>query len=189
MAGVYCGQCRTAMTNALRLSAGVAGLAKVGVVNCEEEEAQELCYQRAKLPAPPHAPQVRIFRSGAKDAASAPGYMGEVLYNANEMQPHVALRLAELVARNALNDQLPPQALASAGGPSASCGDRREALSSAAAAVNGRALSALLGYIHLLPPWLACSSPANSSPAPHHHAPASFPISNRLPHLQPSACT
>jgi hypothetical protein len=28
------------MTNALRLSAGVAGLAKVGVVNCEEEEAQ-----------------------------------------------------------------------------------------------------------------------------------------------------
>ena len=30
------------MTNALRLSAGVAGLAKVGVVNCEEEEAQVL---------------------------------------------------------------------------------------------------------------------------------------------------
>lgn len=122
------------MTNALRLSAGVAGLAKVGVVNCEEEQAQDLCYQRAKLPAPPHAPQVRILRSGPKDAASAPGYMGEVLYNANEMQPHVALRLAELVARNALNDQLPPQALASAGGPSAACGERREALSSAVAA-------------------------------------------------------
>ena len=113
--GVYCGQCRTAMTNALRLSAGVAGLARVGVVNCEDSSAQGLCYHRANLPSPPYAPQVRIFRSGAKHAAAAPGYMGEVLYNANDMQPHVALRLAELVARNALNDQLPPSSLASAG--------------------------------------------------------------------------
>jgi hypothetical protein len=114
--GVYCGACRTAMTNALRLSSSVAGVAKVGVVNCEDEQTQYLCYERVKLPPPPHSPQVRIFKSGPKDHASSPGYTGEVLYNANEMQPHVALRLAELVARNALNDQFPPQALAAAGG-------------------------------------------------------------------------
>mmetsp|Transcript_15762 Transcript_15762/g.23152 ORF Transcript_15762/g.23152 Transcript_15762/m.23152 type:complete len:667 (+) Transcript_15762:33-2033(+) len=114
--GVYCGQCRTAMTNALRLSAGVAGMAKVGVVNCEEDSAQALCYERARLPAPPHAPEVRIFKSGAKHAAAAPGYMGEVLYNPNDIQPHVALRLAELVARNALNHELPPSSVASSGG-------------------------------------------------------------------------
>jgi len=114
--GVYCGQCRTAMTNALRLSAGVAGMAKVGVVNCEEDSAQALCYERAGLPAPPHAPEVRIFKSGAKDGGAAPGYMGEVLYNPNDIQPHVALRLAELVARNALNHELPPSSVASSGG-------------------------------------------------------------------------
>jgi len=103
------------MTNALRLSAGLSGMAKVGLVNCEEELTEMLCYKRAKLPSPPHAPQVRVFKTGLKYTSTLPGYMGDVLYNANEIQPHIALRLAEIVARNALNDQLPKSALAAKG--------------------------------------------------------------------------
>lgn len=36
--GVYCGACRSAMTNALRLSAGLTGMAQVAVVNCDLDE-------------------------------------------------------------------------------------------------------------------------------------------------------
>lgn len=60
-----------------------------------------------EIASPPHAPQVRIFKSGNKDAKTSPDYVGEILYNSNEMEPHVALRLAEMVARNAMNDRLP----------------------------------------------------------------------------------
>eukprot|EP00961_Rhodomonas_salina_P150884 2031885-Rhodomonas_salina.2 len=63
--GVHCGPCRTAMTNGLRLSAGVAGLAQVGVVDCEEPDMSDLCYTTLQLPAPPHQPQVRVSRHRA----------------------------------------------------------------------------------------------------------------------------
>ncbi|EKX40209.1 hypothetical protein GUITHDRAFT_113690 [Guillardia theta CCMP2712] len=114
--GVFCGPCRTAITNLLRLGAGVAGLAKAAIVDCEADEMHGLCYDDIKLPPPPHSPEIRIFRKGPKDNTTAPNYYGECLFDAHDVQPHVALKLAELVARNALADEMPKEALFAAGG-------------------------------------------------------------------------
>ncbi|KAJ1492869.1 hypothetical protein T484DRAFT_1770099, partial [Baffinella frigidus] len=59
---LHCSPCRTAVTNSLRLAASLkvlGGAAQVVLVNCEEKGNDALCYQRAKLPPPPHLPQVR----------------------------------------------------------------------------------------------------------------------------------
>eukprot|EP00960_Hanusia_phi_P047237 758314-Hanusia_phi.AAC.2 len=114
--GMFCGPCRTAITNLLRLSAGVAGLAKAAIVDCEADEMHGLCYDDVKLPPPPHSPEIRIFRKGPKDNATAPNYYGDCLFDSHDVQPHVALKLAELVARNALADEMPQEALFAAGG-------------------------------------------------------------------------
>lgn len=71
----------------------------------------DLCYTTLQLPAPPHQPQVRVYRVGPKDEAAAPGYNGEVLYNAGDVAPHIALMLTEKVARNALADRIPSSGL------------------------------------------------------------------------------
>jgi hypothetical protein len=88
---------------------------QVGAVDCEDPKAHDLCYKRIGVPTPPHSPQIRIFRKGKKDAVSAPGYLGEVLYSASEIEPHIALKLSERVARHALADELPVSGVAAGG--------------------------------------------------------------------------
>ena len=81
--GTECGPCKTAQTNMLRLSAGLAESgAKVGMLDCEPPAMREYCTRVHGMPEPPHAPQVKAWRRGKK-AASDPG---EVLYNANEVE-------------------------------------------------------------------------------------------------------
>ena len=99
--GEDCGPCRVARSNFARLSAGVRGLARVGVLDCDAEEPGwhegGIC-QRLGLPAPPHLPVVRAFRRGKKGL----DYVGEELFDPNEVDAHVALALAERLLRLAL---------------------------------------------------------------------------------------
>ena len=73
--GEDCVQCRVSRTNLVRLSAGVRGLARVGMVNCGAEpmaaDGSHGC-KRLEAPAPPHEPCVRVYRRGKKDAGCAP---------------------------------------------------------------------------------------------------------------------
>jgi len=52
MDGVDCSACKTAKTNAMRLSASLRGYpdVQVGVVDCEDEDAKSLCYEMQDLP-------------------------------------------------------------------------------------------------------------------------------------------
>jgi len=94
--GTECGPCKTAQTNMLRLSAGLAESgAKVGMIDCEPPEMRKYCMEVHGMPAGPHAPQVKAWQRGIK-AANDPG---EVLYNANEVEPHLALELTERLIR------------------------------------------------------------------------------------------
>lgn len=104
MDGVDCSACKTAKTNAMRLSASLRGFpdVQVGVVDCEEEDAHSLCYEMQDLPARPHAPVVKGYPSGAKPDNSK----GEVLYNANEMEPHIALKMLDHTLRLAMADRV-----------------------------------------------------------------------------------
>ena len=104
MDGVDCSACKTAKTNAMRLSASLRGFddVRVGIVNCEEEETKSLCYASQGLPNRPHAPVVKAYPSGAKPDNSR----GEVLYNANELEPHIALEILDHTLRLALADRV-----------------------------------------------------------------------------------
>lgn len=91
---VECSACKTAKTNMMRLSAGLRGQVSVGYIDCEQPENRELC-RHCGLPTPPHAPQVLAFREGVKQAND----QGEVLYNPNLVEPHIALQLTERIIR------------------------------------------------------------------------------------------
>lgn len=103
--GFECGPCKTASTNMLRLAAGLDGMARVGVVDCEPAEMHDYCQTVHGMPLPPHAPQIKAWRRGKK-ATDDPG---EVLYNANEVEPHLALELAERTIRLALSETVPAE--------------------------------------------------------------------------------
>ena len=111
--GLVCSQCRTAATNLMRLSASLRGLpVGVGLVDCEQPRNAQLCYHTHQLPPPPHRPLLKVWRSGDKRADSAPAAaaaMGEPLYNANLLESHVALEMAERLLRLALHDRIPPE--------------------------------------------------------------------------------
>jgi thiol-disulfide isomerase/thioredoxin len=96
MDGLDCGACKTAKTNCMRLSASLRGYpdVRVGIVDCEEPDARELCYEHQKLPPRPHAPVVKGYASGIKAENG-----GELLYNANEVEPHIALRMLDSAIR------------------------------------------------------------------------------------------
>jgi hypothetical protein len=68
--GFECGGCKTAKTNILRLSGGLrsggVANARVAVVDCEEVESAKLCYEHQLIPSAPHAPVVKMWKSGAK---------------------------------------------------------------------------------------------------------------------------
>ena len=107
--GEGCGPCKTAKTNAMRLSASLvsttaARSAGVATVDCAASpKLREWCTENIGVPAAPHAPQVRGFASGDRGGSDDGGDGGgEVLYSANEVRPHVALRIIERVARLAL---------------------------------------------------------------------------------------
>eukprot|EP00808_Paulinella_micropora_P004738 g81248.t1 len=90
-----CSQCKTAITNMMRLSAGVRGLAEVGLLVCDASTGnRQLCDQMG-LPNPPFNPQVRGWGSGNKSSTDP----GEMLYNPNDLDPHVALQLLEKVIK------------------------------------------------------------------------------------------
>ncbi len=107
MDGFDCSACKTAKTNAMRLSASLRGYTdvQVGMVDCEEPDAFELCYGEdggQDLPSRPHAPVVKGYGSGGK----AQNTRGEILYNTNEVEPHVALEMLDHTIRMVLNDRL-----------------------------------------------------------------------------------
>ena len=114
--GLVCSQCRTAKTNLMRLSASLRGLpVGVGLIDCEQPSNRALCYETHALPPSPHRPQLKMWRSGDKrpDDERAPAALGELLYNPNLLESHVALQIAERALRLALHDRLPADEAAS----------------------------------------------------------------------------
>jgi hypothetical protein len=102
--GETCGPCRSAKTNALRLSAGLMSSgADVAVkyLNCAKNSAiRSFCESKVGVPGAPHAPQVRGYSAGGREEKDREGGVsGEVLYNANEIPPHAALRMIESIVR------------------------------------------------------------------------------------------
>jgi len=93
---------RIASDNARRLSAGLRGLARVGVVDCSLTEASKaLCYAEHAVQPSPHPPTVKAWRRGDKRSAAGRA-KGETLYNAAMFSPHVALGVLERAVRLAL---------------------------------------------------------------------------------------
>lgn len=105
MDGIDCSACKTAKTNMMRLSAGLRAIENVtvSIVDCSEAENKHLCYQTQMIPAPPHAPVVKGYASGVKSQSS----LGEILYNTNELEPHLAMEIMERIVRLSLNDRIP----------------------------------------------------------------------------------
>lgn len=54
------------------------------------------------MPSRPHAPVAKGYQSGNKTIDD----QGEILYNSNEVEPHVALEMLERTVRLALSDRL-----------------------------------------------------------------------------------
>lgn len=112
--GLACTPCRVAMTNLLRLSAGLRGLpVKVGVVDCSIPINRHLCYVEHKVPRPPHRPVFWMWRTGRDEGApsgpnSAAAKPGEALWQSSDVEPHIALQLIERVLRLALADRATP---------------------------------------------------------------------------------
>ena len=129
MDGVVCAQCRMAKTNMMRLSAGLRGMpVRIAIVDCEQPENQDFCYEKHGLPQPPHRPQVKAWprSSGSKvelyededtgnlrvkDGQQESAIRGELLYNVNMLEPHVALRIVEKSVRLALKDEMDEKVL------------------------------------------------------------------------------
>jgi curved DNA-binding protein CbpA len=95
------GPAKTARTNLLRLAASVgSSRAAARIIDCDIEDSigSTLC-TRLGLPAPPFAPVLRVIRAGDKAAAD----VGEALYSPSDVEPHIALKIAETVIRLAVN--------------------------------------------------------------------------------------
>jgi hypothetical protein len=102
--GLDCSSCKTAKTNIMRLSAGLLGYdgITIALVDCESQDSKFLCYQDQNLPSRPHAPIVKGYPSGTKSEVSK----GEILYNSNELEPHLAMEIMERIVRLALSDRI-----------------------------------------------------------------------------------
>lgn len=100
--GLECGPCKTAKTNMMRLSAGLRGLAQVGVVDCDDPENSQFCVHDQGIPSAPHAPVSKAWKKGNKTE----GDRGEILWNNNEVEPHIALELTERAVRLALSQDM-----------------------------------------------------------------------------------
>ena len=71
----------------------------VGIVDCEQPVNRELCTTHS-VPPPPHRPVLRMWGRGAKGVDDR----GEELFNANAIESHVALQIAEIAVRLSLRD-------------------------------------------------------------------------------------
>ena len=118
MDGLECSSCKTAVTNMLRLGAALQGIAKVGIVDCSIPRQHSFCYQIQNIPTPPHAAIVKAWRKGPKYDLS-PSNRGEMLYNANELEPHLALQITERAIRLALSHDMLGDNAVSANGEAA----------------------------------------------------------------------
>jgi hypothetical protein len=103
MDGFECSSCKTAKTNAMRLSASLRGYSgvSVAIVNCDTSAMEAFCASQ-NLPNPPFAPVVKGFPMGNKTELT----VGRVLYNSNEVEPHIALQMIEAIVRLLLADRL-----------------------------------------------------------------------------------
>jgi len=124
--GPECTPCTETLNNMRKLSAALRAYpVSVGVVNCQDSASSKMCYDssakqrtsaqpqfavRLEVPAPPHAPQVRAWRRGNKTDhwEWGGGDKGEVMYNANEVPPHIGLQIMEKSARLALAEEKAP---------------------------------------------------------------------------------
>jgi hypothetical protein len=113
----------------MRLSAGLRGMpVRIAIVDCEQPDNVEFCYTKHGLPQPPHRPQVKAWprSNGAKvklyededtgdlrvqDGEQESAVRGELLYNVNMLEPHVALRIVEKSVRLALKDEMDEEVL------------------------------------------------------------------------------
>jgi len=111
--GVECDKCKTTMTNMMRLSAGTKGRASVGVFNCDASDEDRQFCDSLGCPAPPHSPEVRVWPRGPKNHTVA----GEVAYNANDLDPHIALELMDRIVRLARADDIDINSVAEGGQP------------------------------------------------------------------------
>lgn len=117
-----CGACRVALTNMMRLSARLRGMARVAVVDCSDDSRagavsmEHFCYTQQGLPRPPHAPIVRAWSRGNGTNVDVTN-RGEDLYNSNDVDPHVALQIAERAVRLALQSTVLGASAVSAGAP------------------------------------------------------------------------
>jgi len=131
MDGFECSSCKTARTNAMRLSASLRGYkgVAVAVVDCDSVAMEGVCSLQ-QLPSPPYAPVVKGYPSGNKsvvvadsDESSGSGsgsgsgngsgsgskvgtVQGKVLYNSNEVEPHIALQMIDGIVRMLLADRI-----------------------------------------------------------------------------------
>ena len=108
----------------MRLSAGLRGMpVRIAIVDCEQPDNVEFCYTKHGLPKPPIGPQVKAWprSKGPKvelyedeatgdlrvqDGQQESAVRGELLYNVNMLEPHVALRIVEKSVRLALKDEM-----------------------------------------------------------------------------------
>ena len=126
MDGFECSSCKTARTNAMRLSASLRGFrgVAVAVVDCDSVAMEGVCSLQ-QLPSPPYAPVVKGYPSGNKsvvavaDTNESSGsssssssstkmgtVQGKVLYNSNEVEPHIALQMIDGIVRMLLADRI-----------------------------------------------------------------------------------
>ena len=68
----------------------------------ELPDVQTWCKEQHAMPEPPYAPHVKAWGRGRATKRRAPMGGGEILYNANEVEPHLALELTERLVRLAL---------------------------------------------------------------------------------------
>lgn len=103
MDGLDCVSCKTAKTNAMRLSASLRGYegVSVSVVDCDTDAMEAFCASQ-DLPSRPFAPVVKGYAIGNKTSETR----GRVLYNSNEVEPHVALQMIDSIVRLVLADRL-----------------------------------------------------------------------------------
>eukprot|EP00457_Paulinella_chromatophora_P004080 gb/GEZN01004090.1/.p1 GENE.gb/GEZN01004090.1/~~gb/GEZN01004090.1/.p1 ORF type:complete len:527 (-),score=50.20 gb/GEZN01004090.1/:84-1664(-) len=102
-----CSACKSAITNMMRLSAGLRGLASVGMLVCSDNAETETFCKAIGMPTSPFNPQVRGWGTGKKNANTP----GEMLYNPNDIEPHVALQLLEKIIKLTEADKIAEGAL------------------------------------------------------------------------------
>lgn len=123
--GLECSSCKTASTNMLRLGAALKGMARIGLVDCSRKEETEFCYQKQGIPHAPHPAVVKVWGRGEKYDQSDSN-QGEVLYNSNELEPHLALQVTERSVRLALASEVVGEGALSSGQASDFEADKKE---------------------------------------------------------------